>query len=94
MPAGLPVLLIIFYIVCGLMSISSIVFEVLLVLSIIGMVKANNAAKTDPETYLPIAKKKKTMLIISIVGICASVLVVFIAFAIYMVALMGMIGSM
>lgn len=92
--SALPILLIAFYIVCGIMMVACIAFEVMLVISIIGMVKANNAAKTDPETYLPIAKKKKNMLIISIVGIGASVLIVFIAFAIYMVALMGMMGSM
>ena len=94
MPAGLPFLLIIFYIICFLMGIACLVFEVLLVLSIIGMVKANNAAKTDPETYLPIAKKKKNMLVMSVIGIGASLLVVFAAFIVYIIAVMGMIGGM
>lgn len=90
MPSGVIICLIAFYIVCALMIVSCIAFEVLLVLSIIGMVKANKAANTDPDTYLPIAKKKKRNLIISIIGIGASLLIVFIAFAIYMVVLLGM----
>ena len=76
------------------MGIACLVFEVLLVLSIIGMVKANNAAKTDPDTYLPIAKKKKNMLIMSVIGIGVSLLIVFAAFIVYIIAVMGMMGGM
>lgn len=69
----LAVLKIVFIIFILLMALVCLASQVLLALSLVGVVKANNAAKTNPEEYAPVIKKQRTLLFTAVGGMAGSV---------------------